>query len=1021
MFGITGYLSKYKGAEVDATVERVQGLDSELALKVDKTATINGHEIGDGVVLTAEELGALSSETSYGKKLLWENEMIYLLDQNGVQLSNAYVQAAWGKISGDLANQEDLSNALSSKQPMIDSENMLSSDLVDDTDRLHRFATASQLSQIATNTSNISTNTGDISTINGKIPSQASSENQLADKNFVNSSIATNTSYFIGTFNSVADLEAYSGTLTNNDYAFVVSVDSAGNTVYNRYKYTTATTPASWQFEYALNNSSFTSNQWAAINSGANTTNIAQISTNANDISTINGTLASYGDIVTYNASNFATAAQGQKADTALQSINSTMVVNALGYTPYNSANPDGFISGIDSSMVVNALGYTPYNSTNPDGFISGINSSDVTTALGYTPYNSTNPDGFISSAAISSLTDVNLVNLGNGDYLKYDSTANKWVNSAAVSLAWGNITGTLADQTDLQNALNGKEPTITGAASTVTSSDLTANRALISDSNGKIAVSSINTTKLGYLSDVTSNIQVQLNEKISSAAVNTLTDVTLTNLGNGDYLKYDSSSGKWINVTSSAISPIWGNITGTLADQTDLQNALNGKEPTITGAATTVTSSDLTADRVLVSSSAGKIEVSTIPTTKLGYLTDVTSNIQAQINNKISSASISSLTDVTLTNLGNGNYLKYDSSSGKWVNSDAVSLVWGNITGDLADQTDLTNALNGKEPAITGAATSITSNDLTASMALVSDSSGKVAASSISATKLGYLTDVTSNIQAQLNNKISSAAISNLTDVTLTGLGDGNYLKYDSASGKWKNTSLNLTSALEDLSDVDITNPSQGQNLVYDSVSDKWINATASATVGWGGITGTLADQTDLQNALNGKEPTITGAATSITSNDLTASVVLVSDIDGKVAASSISTSKLGYLSDVTSSIQAQLNSKISSAAVSSLTDVTLTNLADGNYLKYDSASGKWKNTSLTITSALDDLSDVTITNPSQGQNLVYDSANNKWINASSSATVGWGGITGDINDQTDLKNVLDSKASVTFRNWSS
>ena len=35
---------------------------------------------------------------------------------------------------------------------------------------------------------------------------------------------------------------------------------------------------------------------------------------------------------------------------------------------------------------------------TNDSGFITGISSSDVTTALGYTPYNSTNPNGYIST-----------------------------------------------------------------------------------------------------------------------------------------------------------------------------------------------------------------------------------------------------------------------------------------------------------------------------------------------------------------------------------------------------------------------------------------------------------------------------------------------------------------------------------------------------------------------------------------------------------------------------------------------
>lgn len=40
----------------------------------------------------------------------------------------------------------------------------------------------------------------------------------------------------------------------------------------------------------------------------------------------------------------------------------------------------------VGSSDIISALGYTPYNSSNPSGYISGITSGMVTTALGYTP-----------------------------------------------------------------------------------------------------------------------------------------------------------------------------------------------------------------------------------------------------------------------------------------------------------------------------------------------------------------------------------------------------------------------------------------------------------------------------------------------------------------------------------------------------------------------------------------------------------------------------------------------------------
>lgn len=108
----------------------------------------------------------------------------------------------------------------------------------------------------------INTNLNSINTINSKIPSQASSTNQLADKDFVNSSIANDAATFQGTFETVNALPTTN--VKKNDYAFIVSVTSEGNPEYKRYKYN----GTQWIEEFTLNNSSFTANQWAAINSG---------------------------------------------------------------------------------------------------------------------------------------------------------------------------------------------------------------------------------------------------------------------------------------------------------------------------------------------------------------------------------------------------------------------------------------------------------------------------------------------------------------------------------------------------------------------------------------------------------------------------------------------------------------------------------------------------------------------------------------------------------------------------------
>ncbi|TXK23327.1 hypothetical protein FVR03_22780 [Pontibacter qinzhouensis] len=56
---------------------------------------------------------------------------------------------------------------------------------------------------------------------------------------------------------------------------------------------------------------------------------------------------------------------------------------------------------------------------------------------------------------------------------------------------------------------------------------NLTVNRALVSSSTGKIAVSAVTSTQLGYLSGVTSAIQTQLNGKAATSHTHTIANVT--------------------------------------------------------------------------------------------------------------------------------------------------------------------------------------------------------------------------------------------------------------------------------------------------------------------------------------------------------------------------------------------------------------------------------------------------------------------------------------------------------------
>ena len=103
--------------------------------------------------------------------------------------------------------------------------------------------------------------------------------------------------------------------------------------------------------------------------------------------------------------------------------------------------------------------------------------------------------------------------------------------NKDNIAMAEGDIDGLQTDVgtlktnvSSLQTALTSKQDVIVGAASTITDNNLVTDRALISDSSGKVAVSNVTSTELGYLDGVTSNVQTQLNNKLENIPIATST-----------------------------------------------------------------------------------------------------------------------------------------------------------------------------------------------------------------------------------------------------------------------------------------------------------------------------------------------------------------------------------------------------------------------------------------------------------------------------------------------------------------
>lgn len=95
----------------------------------------------------------------------------------------------------------------------------------------------------------------------------------------------------------------------------------------------------------------------------------------------------------------------------------------------------------------------------------------------------------------------------GNADVLKSTDLRNTFDPNSTYP-----ITGQGVSQ-----AISSKQDTITGAATTITSNNLTSNKTLISDSNGKVAASTVTSTELGYVSGVTGPIQTQISNEVQA------------------------------------------------------------------------------------------------------------------------------------------------------------------------------------------------------------------------------------------------------------------------------------------------------------------------------------------------------------------------------------------------------------------------------------------------------------------------------------------------------------------------
>lgn len=319
------------------------------------------------------------------------------------------------------------------------------------------------------------------------------------------------------------------------------------------------------------------------------------------------------------------------------------------------------------------------------------------------------------------------------------------------------------------------------------------------------------------------------------------------------------SSASLSSHTSSSSAHGVSGDVVGTSDSQVLTNKTIDATHNTISNLSNSNIDStasiahskmaSLSAEKAVVTDASGVISASSVLASELDQLSGVSSNVQTQLNSKASSAN---LTSHSSTSSG------VHGVSGSVVGtSDAQTLT--NKTIDASHNT-ISNISNS---AIDSAAAIAHSKmaPLTASKALVTDGSGVVSAASVSADELASLSGVTSSIQTQLDSKASSASLSSHAAV------------------------------------------SSGVHGVL------------------GSLVGTSDSQTLTNKVIDANSNTISNLDNSNISSDaaialsklstLAASKAIISDASGVMSASSVSSTELGYLSGVTSSLQTQLNSK--------------------------------------------------------------------------------------------------------------
>ena len=545
-----------------------------------------------------------------------------------------------------------------------------------------------------------------------------------------------------------------------------------------------------------------------------------------------------------------------------------------------------------------------------------------------------------ISNHGINDLSDVTITSSADGDFLRWTGSA--WVNDAV------NLTSdTVGDY--VKSLVQGNGLTISNNSGEGATPNIAIDTSIV-----QTRVTNVTDTEIGYLDGVSSAIQTQLDTKAPTASptfTGTVSGVSksMVGLGNADDtsdankpvstaqqtaldLKANSATptftGNVSGITKSMVG--LGNVDNTsdvnkpvsTAQQTALDLKANSATPTFTGM---VTAPLLTVSGVQIDASGpSDTNVLKYSSALNKYIPGVASTV----------ASLDDLTDVIISAATPNQVLKYDGSN--WVNAIAPS--------GVAGTTYFSTIGNGSTSTFTithGLSTRDLVVSFTDTASPYSSFSTTWEATTLNAITVYFETAPSSNsVRVSIYAAVSGVALStdldSLNDVALSGLANGDFLRYNGSN--WINDPVNLST---------------------DTVGD-YVSSLVQGT----GITIT-------NNSGEGATPTI-----SVTSSTY-------QPLDGDLTAIAGLAGTSGLLNKTAADTWAlDTNAYITSLTVGQLTNVSAATPSNDEVLAWQSSTSQWINKTFSATVAtLDIVGDVTVPTPSTGQFLKWDGS--AWVNS--------------------------------------